>query len=146
MGFFAGLFSFLVWTFIPPQPIAFVFTPFYSLGEFSGNFYSILICFIPRILAGTVTGLIYKGLSKVMSAKNVLCFSISAAIGSLINTFGVMGGIGLFFGSDVSSVVGNAILIIIGSTILTSGIPEAVVAAIVAPAVCKPSKIVLEKL
>jgi uncharacterized membrane protein len=57
MGFFAGLFSFLVWTFSPPSPIvAFVFTPFYALGDLRGNIWSLVICFVPRILVGTVTG------------------------------------------------------------------------------------------
>ena len=128
MGGFAGLFSFLVWTFMPPSPIAaFVFTPFYSLGDFSGNFGSILICFVPRILVGTISGLTYKGFAKIMPGKNVLCFSLSAALGSLTNTFGVMGGIWLFFGNQYSSIAGGAMLLIIGSTILFSGIPEAVV-------------------
>lgn len=146
MGGFAGLFSFIVWTFMPPSPIvAFVFTPFYSLGEFSGNIGSLLICFVPRILVGTVAGVTYKGLSKKMPKKNVLCFSLSAALGSLTNTFGVMGGIWLFFGNQYSSIAGGAMLIIIGSTILFSGIPEAIVSAIAASAVCKPAKIILEK-
>jgi len=146
MGGFAGLFSFIVWTFMPPSPIvAFVFTPFYSLGEFSGNIGSLLICFVPRILVGTVAGLTYKVLSKKMPNKNVLCFSLSSALGSLTNTFGVMGGIWLFFGNQYSSIAGGAMLIIIGSTILFSGIPEAIVSAIAASAVCKPAKIILEK-
>lgn len=146
MGFFAGLFSLIVWTFTPPSPlVAFVFTPFYSLGEFSGNIGSLLICFVPRILVGTVAGLTYKGLSKTMPNKNVLCFSLSAALGSLTNTFGVMGGIWLFFGNQYSSIAGGAMLFIIGSTILFSGIPEAIVSAIAASAVCKPLKIVLQK-
>ena len=146
MGGFAGLFSFMVWTFMPPSPIvAFVFTPFYSLGEFSGNIGSLLICFAPRILVGTVSGLAYNGFSKVMPNKNVLCFSLSAALGSLTNTFGVMGGIWLIFGNQYSSIAGGAMLIIIGSTILFSGIPEAVVSAIAASAVCKPLKIMLGK-
>ena len=146
MGFFAGLFSFLVWTFMPPSPIAaFVFTPFYSLGEFSGNFGSILICFIPRILTGTVAGLTYKGFSKTFPNKNILCFSLSAVLGSLTNTFGVLGGIWLFFGNQYSSIAGGAMLIIIGTTILTSGIPEAIVSAIVASAVCKPFLLIMNK-
>lgn len=146
MGFFAGLFSFLVWTFMPPSPlVAFVFTPFYSLGEFSGNIGSLLICFVPRILVGTVAGITYKGLSKGMPNKNVLCLSLSAALGSLTNTLGVMGGIWLFFGGQYSSIAGGAMLFVIGSTILFSGIPEAIVSAIVASAVCKPLKIVLQK-
>ena len=55
MGFVYGLLSFLVWTFMPPSPIAFLFTPFYSLGEISGNFFSLVICFVPRILIGLLT-------------------------------------------------------------------------------------------
>lgn len=146
MGFFAGLFSFIVWTFTPPSPIvAFVFTPFYSLGEFSGNLGSVLICFIPRILVGTVAGLTYNGLSKAMPTKNILCYSLSAAFGSLVNTFGVMGGIWLFFGNQYSSIAGGAMLMIIGTTILFSGIPEAIVSAVASSAVCKPMKTIMRK-
>ncbi|MEA5040007.1 MAG: ECF transporter S component [Clostridiaceae bacterium] len=141
MGAFTGLFSFLVWTFMPPTPIvAFVFTPFYSLGEFHGNFGSILICFVPRILVGMVTGISYRALVKAFPKKEVLCFSLSAILGSLTNTFGVMGGIWLFFGDQYSSLAGNAMLYIIGLTILTSGVPEAIVNAVAASAVCKPMK------
>ncbi|MCX6085113.1 MAG: ECF transporter S component, partial [Caldiserica bacterium] len=46
MGAFAGLFSLLVWTFTPPSPlVAFVFTPFYTLGTTRGNVWSLVICF-----------------------------------------------------------------------------------------------------
>ena len=144
MGAFAGLFSFIVWTFMPPSPIvAFIFTPFYSLGEFSGNIGSLIICFVPRILVGTVAGYSYKLFSNTMSGEKVLCYSLSAALGSLTNTFGVMGGIWLFFGNQYSSIAGGAMLLIIGTTILFSGIPEAVIAAIAASAVCKPLKIII---
>lgn len=144
MGAFAGLFSFLVWTFAPPSPIvAFVFTPFYTLGEFSGNFGSIIICFIPRILTGTVAGITYHILSNKLSKNNVFSFSLSAILGSLTNTLGVMGGIGLFFSDQYTSIAGRSLLLIILSTILTSGIPEAIVSAILASAVCKPLKIIL---
>lgn len=141
MGGFAGLFSFCVWTFTPPSPVAaFVFTPFYSFGEISGNFGSVLICFVPRILAGTVAGAVYKAFSKAAPEKNILGFSISAALGSLVNTFGVVGGIWLFFGDQYASLNEKAMLAIAGTTVLTSGIPEAIVCAIVASAVCKPLK------
>jgi uncharacterized membrane protein len=146
MGACAGLFSFFVWTFTPPSPIvAFVFTPFYTLGEFSGNIGSILICFVPRILTGTVAGATYHKLSITFPKRNVLSLSLSAIIGSLTNTLGVMGGIWLFFSKQYSTIAGETILLIICSTILTSGIPEAIVSAILASAVCKPLKIILRK-
>ena len=146
MGGIAGLFSFLVWTFMPPTPIAaFVFTPFYSLGEIQGNFGSLLICFVPRIMVGVVTGLVYQGLAKKMPKKDVLSMAIASAAGSLANTFGVMGGIWLFFGTQYAELAGQAMLILVGMTILTSGIPEAIVSAIVAPAVSRPVKIAMSK-
>jgi uncharacterized membrane protein len=144
MGALAGLFSLIVWTFMPPSPVvAFVFTPFYTAGELSGNFGSLLICFVPRTLVGTLAGLAYKGLAAAMPRKNILCFSLSAALGSLVNTFGVMGGIWLFFGDQYASIAGGAMLLIVGTTILFSGIPEAAVSALVASAVCQPLKITL---
>lgn len=146
MGGIAGLFSFLIWTFMPPTPIvAFVFTPFYSLGEIQGNLGSLLICFVPRILVGVVAGVVYQGLSKKMPKKDVLSMAIASAAGSLANTFGVMGGIWLFFGTQYATIAGQAMILVIGMTILTSGIPEAIVSAIVAPAVVRPVKIATNK-
>ncbi|MDL2300465.1 ECF transporter S component [Clostridiaceae bacterium OttesenSCG-928-D20] len=139
MGFFAGTFSFIVWTFMPPSPItAFLFTPFYSLGEFQGNFGSILICFLPRILVGTVTGLAAAGFSKILKDKKYLPLAISAALGSLTNTFGVMLGAWLFFGEQYSAIAGRAMLIVVAITVLTSGVPEALVSALICPGVSIP--------
>lgn len=140
MGFCAGLFSFLVWTFMPPSPIAFVFTPFYSLGEFRGNFWSLVICFVPRILVGTVAGLVYHGLHRLDGKKDWWRYVLSGLSGSLTNTVLVLGGIWLFFGDAYASIANKAILAIIGSSVLTNGIPEAIVSIIVAVAVCKPLK------
>ena len=146
MGAAAGLFSFLVWTFTPPTPIsAFVFTPFYTFGEFSGNFGSVLICFVPRILVGTVTGLAYRGLSKALPKKEVLPYALAGALGSLTNTILVMLGIWVFFGNQYSSIAGQSMLILIGITVVTSGIPEAVINGIVAPVVSRPLKKILAK-
>ncbi len=142
MGFIAGLFSFIIWTFMPPAQsaaIAFVFTPFYSLGEIHGNFFSLLICFVPRILVGTVSGSVYKLLSGKIK-RDVIPMAIASVAGSLVNTVLVMLGIGLCFGDAYSSIVGEALMVIIGTTVLTSGIPEAVLAGLLCPAVCKPVK------
>lgn len=143
MGFFFGLFSFIVWTFMPlfmpPSPIAFVFTPFYSVGDIGGNFWSLVICFVPRILIGVVAGVCFKRLSKVLD--NAFTYIISGVLGSLVNTLLVLGGIYLFFGNEYSKAIqiGFELLLgIIGMTILTSGIPEAVIGGITAYAVGRP--------
>ncbi|MCL2136602.1 MAG: ECF transporter S component [Coriobacteriia bacterium] len=139
MGALTGLFSFIVWTFMPPSPlVAFVFSPFHSFGEISGGIGSLLICFVPRTLVGTVAGLTYTSLSKAIEGKRVLRISISAAAGSMTNTLGVMGGIWLFFGEQYSSIAGSTMLIIVGTTILMSGIPEALASLVISSAVCEP--------
>jgi uncharacterized membrane protein len=131
---------------MPPTPaVAFVFTPFYTLGEIHGNFGSLLICFVPIILVGTVAGATYKGLSKLIPNKDVLNMIIASAAGSLINTFGVMGGIWLFFAKQYEVIAGQVMVLIVGATILTSGIPEAIVSSIIAPAVCKPLKTIMSR-
>ncbi|MCL2512894.1 MAG: ECF transporter S component [Oscillospiraceae bacterium] len=147
MGFAFGLFSFLVWTFTPPSPIAFVFTPFYSLGEFNGNFYSLLICFVPRILIGVVTGLLCRALKR-LKQDNIKA-GIAALIGSLTNTFLVLLGIYFFFGESFAAV--NEVTVdfllkgFVGMTILTSGLPEAALAAFLAAGVAVPVKKALKK-
>lgn len=140
MGFFFGLFSFIIWTFMPPSPlVAFVFTPFYSVGDIGGNFWSLAICFVPRILIGVAAGVCFKRLSKVLD--NAFAYIISGVLGSLVNTLLVLGGIYLFFGNEYSKAIqiGFELLLgIIGMTILTSGIPEAVIGGITAYAVGRP--------
>lgn len=145
MGFFFGLFSFLVWTFTPPSPvIAFVFTPFYSFGEMSGSLWSLVICFVPRILIGTAAGVLFKLFTKAFSRFDkvkVLTYSLTGFLSSLVNTLLVLGGIYVIFGQAYAQAVGlsySLLLGVVGLSIVTSGIPEAVIAAFLAYAVCYP--------
>ena len=141
MGTFAGLFSFLVWTFMPPNPvIAFVFTPFYSVGTAHGNLWSIVICFVPRILVGVVTGACYNLLRR-LHWKSGLVYGLSGVLGSLVNTVGVLGGIYLFFGRSYATALGTGIEVLlglIGMTVLTNGLPEAAIGGLAAYAICRP--------
>ncbi len=149
MGFFFGLFSFIVWTFMPPPSsavIAFVFTPFYSIGENQGNFGSLLICFLPRILIGTVTGTIFLLMKKLPQKLDFIRYVIAGATGSLVNTIGVLGGIWIFFGDAYSSIVGIAMSTILLTTLSVNGLLEAVISGASALFVCKPLRKALEKL
>lgn len=142
MGFFAGLFSFCVWTFTPPSPIAFVFTPFYTVGSVRGNFWSLVICFVPRILVGTVTGLCFSLFTR-LKWHPVFSYGVSGILGSLVNTVLVLGGIYVFFGQGyaaANSMPFELLLGAIGLAVLTNGIPEAVIGGIAAYAVCYPVK------
>lgn len=142
MGFFAGLFSFLVWTFMPPMPaIAFIFTPFYNFGEIKGNIFSLIICFVPRILTGLFTSLSFHFFDNLfLREKKYLNIILSSIIGSLTNTFGVLGLIFLFFGQQYENIMGKPILVILSTVILTNGVPEAIVSAAVCTLVCRMSK------
>lgn len=147
MGLAAGTFSFIVWTFMPPSPLAFVFTPFYSIGDFSGNFWSLVICFVPRILIGIVAGVCYKSFSKAFRKKAPALF-LSGALGSLTNTFGVLGGIYIFFGRDYAAILDKSyelLLGILGMTVLTNGVMEAIIGAIAAAAICPPLQKALKR-
>ncbi len=142
MGAFAGLFSFLVWTFMTPNPlVAFAFTPVYP----PGNFFSLVICFVPRALVGTVTGLVFGALAKLAEKRQWLRYALAGFLGSFANTVGVLGGIALFFGEAYAGALGAGLLMIIGITVLTSAIPEAIISAAVGALVCRPLKKALDR-
>lgn len=149
MGLVFGACSFIYWTFTAPGIFSFIYTPFYTAGEFSGNFGSLLICFVPRILIGVFTGLIIKALGEKMKHK-FAAYTIAGAVGSLTNTILVLGGIYIFFGEQYLSLVGNetgkALIAILGLTVLTNGLPEAVIGALACSAIGLPVKNAVAKL
>lgn len=139
LGFLFGLTSFINNT-INPSLTSFVFTPFYSLGDANGNFLSLVICFVPRILVGVVPHFVCKLLSKL---NEHLRYIIAGICGSLTNTLLVMNMIFLFFGESYGKVQGvaiDALYSVIVSVICINGIPEAIVAAIITAVVVKAIK------
>lgn len=153
LGAFAGVFSFCMWTYMPPvPPVAFLFTPLYSFGDIHGNFWSLMICFVPRILAGVVAAVCYNTAEKTLCAKKksgIPAYILGAALGSLTNTFGVLGGIFVFFGREYAGAFGVAydlVLGMLGLQVLTNGVPEAILAALVAVGACGSIKKMIEKM
>lgn len=139
LGFLFGLTS-LINNTINPSITSFVFTPFYSLGETNGNFLSLVICFIPRILVGVVPYWVCLLLSKT---NEHIRYIIAGICGSLTNTLLVMNMIYLFFGESYGNVQGVAVdtlYSVILSVICVNGIPEAIVAAILTAVVVKAIK------
>jgi uncharacterized membrane protein len=147
LGFTAGLFSMIVWTFMPPNPVlAFMYTPFYSLGPLKGNGWSLFICFVPRILIGVGAGMVYHGFRKapLLTAKTWKYFA-AGMVGSMCNTLITLGTIYFAFGRQyVEAIGGNTanfsaiVLAAISGLILTNGVPEAIVCALAGFFVCKP--------
>mgnify|MGYP005773446381 CR=1 FL=1 len=134
LGFVFGLTS-LINNTMNPTPTSFVFTPFYSLGEYSGGLQSLIICFIPRILIGIVPYYVYHFIKKIIKSPkvSVLGLVLSGISGALTNTLFVMNLIFLFFREGYASaneVASNAVYGFILSVIGINGVPEAIVAGI----------------
>lgn len=137
LGLLFGLTS-LINNTINPTATSFVFSPFYSLGDVHGNFFSLIICFVPRILVGVVPHFVYKWLKKPLGQSPSLV--LAGLLGSLTNTILVMHMILLFFGKQYAMAnqkAYEAIYAFILSIIGINGVPEAIVAAILTLIICK---------
>ena len=144
LGGVFGLTSFINNT-INPTLTSFVFTPFYSLGEYSGGIGSLIICFVPRILIGVVPFYVYRLVKKLSKNNGVSSVGLIAAglSGALTNTLLVMNLIFVFFRNDYAAANGRndyaaangitvkAVYGFILSIIGINGIPEAIVAAVI---------------
>ena len=132
VGFFCGLFAFFIWTFIPPNPsLAFIFTPFYRLGDFKGNFRSLIICFVPRILTGYIPAVIKK------NSNYFIRVVVASMIGSFTNTVLVTFFVFVFFRNEYGYVLGQQIISIILYSIFINGTLEMVICGIVCPIISK---------
>ena len=141
LGLVFGMTSMVKNTF-SPNLTSFVFSPFYQMGEYGGNIYSVVISLVPRILIGVVAYGVYQGLRKLLSGHRGKTIALAAAgvAGSLTNTLLVMNMIYLFFGEayliaggkTYETVYGAILTIIIGA-----GVPEAIVSGILTVAICK---------
>lgn len=140
LGALFGLTSLINNTF-NPTPTSFVFTPFYSIGETSGNALSLVICFVPRILVGIVPYFVHKGVKKAFRNKKggeATGLAVAGLAGALTNTLLVMNMIYFFFGSAYAEANKKSIEVLYGfimSVIGINGVPEAIVAAILTAAV-----------
>lgn len=142
LGFCFGLTS-LINNTTQPSITSFCFSPFISMGEgLGGSPLALIICFVPRILCGVVPHYVYKFLGrfgKDTGKPKKLAMLASGVAGSLTNTILVMSMIYLFFGQQyaaVRAIAFEAVLGVIMSVILINGTLEALVAALLAAAVC----------
>lgn len=145
LGLVFGLTS--VWNAtMAPGATSFVFSPFISVGGVSGNFSSLLIAIIPRVMIGFLAGLTYELLSKKLN--DTLSVGISAFIGTLTNTILVLAGIYIFFGqayANVLNVAYDVLIKVLLAVVTSNGIAEAILALIVSILVCKAIKPMIKK-
>ena len=113
---------------------SFLFSPLYP----GGNFWSLVICFIPRILVGVIAYFVFTGLMKVIKNRSVSTV-ISAFLTTIIHTILVMGMAYIFFAKEYAEAVKISIKAVKGAIlaiVVGNGIPEAIVAAVISTAVC----------
>ena len=138
LGGIFGLTSLVVNT-ITPSLTSFVFTPFYSLDGSGGSLWSLVVCFVPRILVGILPYFIYRGIQK-LHGSDIVSLGIAGFLGSMTNTLLVMNLIYLLFGERwgaAKQISSYLIYKTILGVIAANGIPEAIVAAVITAAVGK---------
>lgn len=138
IGFVFGLTSFLRATF-QPGITSFVFTPFVQIGTMNGNFCSLIIAFVPRILLGYMSGVLYNIIFE-HTHKQAVSALIAAGINTILHTLLVLGGIWLFFADAYASalqITTSALMTVFITTITTNGILETILAMVVIPVLVK---------
>lgn len=146
-AFLGGVFGFvsMLWFTIYAPPTAFVFSPFFSSTLANGNvgltiLYAVgalVVCFVPRILIGVVSGTLYKRIVSKTQSVTKACL-VAGVAGSLVNTLLVLLGILIFFAAPYAAANNAVIWYLLGTSILFNGIPEAIVTPLVTVAVVKP--------
>lgn len=145
VGLTFGLTS-LIKNTLTPNLTSFLFTPFYSVGGTNGNFISLLIALVPRMLIGYVSGTVYKLLKNKIndSISMVLC----SLLGAFVNTALVMSSAYIFFGQEYAAARGveySALLGVILTVVFTNGVAESIAAGIICPLVCKAGKRIIRE-
>lgn len=142
LGLVFGITS-LVKATLTPTVTSFVFSPFITIGGYSGNLWSMVIAIVPRVMIGIVAYYVYvlmmKLLGKMKLGQTVSLWAAGVA-GAMTNTLLVMNGIYIFFGESyaaASNQVTARIYDVILGIILGFGIPEAILAGFLATAIVK---------
>ena len=129
LGLVFGLAS-TTYAIVFPSPASLFFTPFYSIGQFSGNFFSLVIAIVPRVLLGVIAGSLYNLLNKTKISKS-LSVIIASVLATILHTVMVMSLIYIFFGkqySELFNVQLSGLMIFIWLTLATNGFYEALFA------------------
>ena len=117
---------------VAPTLVSFAFSPFMSMTGLVGVVKALWISVGCRSMIGLVTGWLWIFFKKV-NLNGLIALPVTGFIGSMVNTVFVMGSIYLLFASqyaDAKNVGIDAVWGLIMVTVTASGIPEAIVAAI----------------
>lgn len=121
-----------------PGPASFIFSPFVTIGTISGNWSSLLIALVPRILLGYLSGVFFNFFSKKMHRP--VAALVTGILATLCHTLMVLGLIAIFWGpqyAELNGVAENMLLIYLGTVILTNGLAEMGAAGVICMALTK---------
>ncbi len=122
-----------------PTLLSFAFSPFLSTTGIPGALKAVWISVGCRILIGLITGWLWIGLKK-LKLGDFVALPITGFVGSMVNTVFVMGSIYLLFAqqyAEAKEVAVTAVFGLVMATVGTSGVPEAIAAAILVTAIGK---------
>lgn len=123
---------------VAPKILSFAFTPFLS-QDFAGIFKAIWVSVGCRILIGVAAGWLWILLKK-LRVNSTIALPITGFAGAMVNTITVMGSIYRLFAQEYAQAQNVGITAVFGlimGTVTASGIPEAIVAAILVTALGK---------
>ena len=131
-----------------PALLSFAFSPLIPVpGAGKGSLWALVICFVPRILAGVLPWFVFRGLLRLMGrgraegTVRTVALTVSGAVGAIVNTALVMGLIGTLLQDGFASAKGIPVDAVAGgimAIVLANGVPETIAAAVLTPAICVP--------
>ena len=122
-----------------PGLLAFAFSPFMTTEGLPGVLKSLWIALGCRILLGVIAGWLWKGMKRVLK-QDYLALPVTAAIATICHTILVMGSIYLLLAQQYAQAKNVAITAVFGlvmGTVTASGIPEAIIAAVLVTVIGK---------
>ena len=146
LGAVFGLCS--IWSNIQsPALLSFAFSPVlaYEMGGIPGALSAVWTALGCRILLGVAAGWLWIGLKKI-KCNDYLALPSVSIVATLFHSVLVMSSIGLLFGTEYAAaknVALNAVFGLAMGTVATSGIAEAVAAAVLVTAIAKALQVVL---
>ena len=122
-----------------PGLLAFAFSPFMTTEGLPGVLKSLWIALGCRILLGVIAGWLWKRLKRILK-QDYLALPVTSAIATICHTILVMGSIYLLLAQQYAQAKNVAITAVFGlvmGTVTASGIPEAIIAAVLVTVIGK---------
>ena len=131
-----------------PGLLAFAFSPFMTTEGLPGVLKSLWIALGCRILLGVIAGWLWKGLKRILK-QDYLALPVTSAIATICHTILVMGSIYLLLAQQYAQAKHVSITAVSGlvmGTVTASGIPEAIIAAVLVTVIGKALLHLMERM